>query len=446
MNPENGLQAKIINFSMNSEAICASAARISTTKGNAIDIFENAKDHLSNQALIKKVLASGHKSFIEHAVFTIALCNVSAFVEQFFIECRLASFTIKSRRYVDFSKLGYYIPPDLTDESKKSYCKYMDTMFEAYQTLIENGIPKEDARFLLPYSFNSNFYCTINARELSHLIHTMKYGRGYNIPELRILADQLTSQIESLFPCLISEFKYPFTEHFLIENTDVQSPISYIKDQKIGTVRLVDSPSDPLEKLTLAYHIKNGSSTQPFDINMLLKSARPRELEQLSYTFLICNITLSGITHFVRHRMQSIIIPSIQSINHNKYIVPASLHDNLLEYYKQILETANTFVKQLPANPQLEAYHYYYALSGNVMDIMTTINARELKLFIELRSCNRAQWEVRDISIKMLEQLRNHFPELFNCFGPSCYTKGSCPEGNLSCGNMKQVITQFEKL
>ena len=52
----------------------------------------------------------GHMSFIEHATFTIAFENVSAFVEQFFIEFRLASFTIKSRRYVDFGKMGFYIP------------------------------------------------------------------------------------------------------------------------------------------------------------------------------------------------------------------------------------------------------------------------------------------------------------------------------------------------
>jgi thymidylate synthase ThyX len=32
-------------------------------------------------------------------------------VEQYFIERRLASFTVKSRRYVDFSGLGYHIPP-----------------------------------------------------------------------------------------------------------------------------------------------------------------------------------------------------------------------------------------------------------------------------------------------------------------------------------------------
>ena len=78
-------QAKIISCNKNNVEICASAARISTTKGNSVEIFEKAANNTKNQELINKVLMSGHKSVIEHAVFTIAFCDVSAFVEQFFI-------------------------------------------------------------------------------------------------------------------------------------------------------------------------------------------------------------------------------------------------------------------------------------------------------------------------------------------------------------------------
>ena len=128
---EKELHAKIVSCNANSEEVCASAARISTTAGDAHKIFENARENPKNRALIGKVLASGHKSLIEHAVFTIAFRDVSVFVEQFFIECRLASFTVKSRRYVDFSALGYYVPPDLEGEDLRQYRDYMDGLFRA---------------------------------------------------------------------------------------------------------------------------------------------------------------------------------------------------------------------------------------------------------------------------------------------------------------------------
>lgn len=96
---------------------------------------------------------------------------------------------------------GYYVPDEIEENSEAAefYRTYMDELFAAYHALLEDGIPKEDARFLLPYSFCSNFYCTINARELSQLIREMLSGRGANVPELQNLAHQLIMQMKD-FP------------------------------------------------------------------------------------------------------------------------------------------------------------------------------------------------------------------------------------------------------
>ncbi len=442
---------KIINFNMNDSEICASAARISTTTGDAIEIFEGSKSKNKNIKLIKKVLKSGHKSIIEHAVFTIAFCNVSAFVEQFFIECRLASFTVKSRRYVDFSKLGYYIPKDLEGEACSHYCQYMDKLFSAYQFLLEKGVPKEDARFLLPYSFNSNFYCTINARELAHCIGAIRYGRGIGITELQDIADQIERQMESIFPGLLMEIKYEVTNNKIEKQTKesfcIEDSVSIITPCEAGNVKILDQPSDALKTLETAYRI-NHPGVDTYDWKKILDSDRPRELEQLCYSFIISDITLSGITHIVRHRMQSIIIPSIQNINHSRFIIPETIKDDneLEDIYIHTLEWANKKLKQIIEFDILKRYSYYFALSGNTMDIMTTINARELNTIIKLRACNRAQWEIRKIAIEILKHLRGSCPELYKRFGTSCYVSGFCPEGNLTCGRKDYMIKHFMDL
>ena len=54
---EKSSQAKIISWNMNHGEICASAARISTTKGNAAEILEKAKENEKNGELVQKVLA-----------------------------------------------------------------------------------------------------------------------------------------------------------------------------------------------------------------------------------------------------------------------------------------------------------------------------------------------------------------------------------------------------
>ena len=76
----------------------------------------------------------------------------------------------------------------------------------------------------------------------------------------------------------------------------------------------------------------------------------------------------------------------------------------------------------------------YLALSGHVMDILIEMNARELLHFIKLRTCTRAQWEIRNVARAMLNQLKEYDEDIFWVFGPSCYVDGKCPEGRLSCG------------
>lgn len=446
---ERKLHAEIISYNLHNEAVCASAARISTTAGDACEIFENARENPKNRALIQKVLASGHKSLIEHAVFTLALRDVSVFVEQFFIECRLASFTVKSRRYVDFSSLGYYVPPELEGGDLALYRRYMDGLFAAYGDLLEAGVPREDARFLLPYAFHSNFYCTLNARELGHVLCEIRYGRGRGIPELQNLADELTEQLEEQFPCLLPELRRPPQDNSAAGTIPLRcsqpSPV-YLSREEIGGVTLLSAPAEPMKLLEAAHRIQHPGGETPFDIAALTASQRPRALEQLAYTFTISNVTLSGVTHLVRHRMQSIMVPSIETVDHGKFIVPDTIAASpaLLDRYRRAIEDAYGIVTQLSG--ALKACHYYFALSGNVMDVITTMNARELQWFIRLRSCNRAQWEVRDIAVELLRQLRHSFPELFNQFGPGCFVSGSCPEGRLTCGQREAVAARFRDL
>ena len=191
--------AKIIASSTAGEQVCASAGRISTTQGSALEVFARSENKENNGSLITKVVASGHESVIEHARFTVAFDNVSVCTEEFVIEFRLASFTVQSRRYVDYSNAGFCTPP-LPDALRSRYQTHMQSLFDTYADLLSLGIPKEDARFVLPYCFRSNFYCTLNARELMHMIAAMLWGRGAAFPELKALGESLKTQFEHFFP------------------------------------------------------------------------------------------------------------------------------------------------------------------------------------------------------------------------------------------------------
>lgn len=438
-------KAEIISFNTDNDAVCAASARISTTEGNSAEIFLKSQNNEKNSGLIRKVLASGHRSVIEHAVFTVALTNVSVYVEQFFIESRLASFTVKSRRYVDFSNTGYFIPQNLGTESAALYKEYMDEAFSAYARLLELDVPKEDARFLLPYSFFSNFYCTLNARELIGLINSIRNGRGKHCEELQNIAEQLIEQLQSIFPCIAGEFYPRENGAFAGENAAFEQ-MSILGENETGKVELVNSPKEPAKLLEISLKATGESAKTPKE---LLSDRRPRALEQLNYSFLIKDVTLAGITHIVRHRMQSVIVPPIETaVPQRRVVLPKTVEQNpkAREIYEQTLAKCDRLLAQALNNDELRAHIQYFALSGNLLDVMTTMNARELLLFIRLRACSRAQWEVRGISERMLKLLRRDFPELFGLYGPSCYVLGSCPEGRMCCGRQQEMLEKFGKM
>ncbi len=88
-------------------AMISAGGRISTMEGTAGQIWQKSLElgEEKNERLIGKVVSSGHTSVLEHGYVNLSFEDVSVFAEQFLIEFRLASFTVKSRRYVDFFEL-----------------------------------------------------------------------------------------------------------------------------------------------------------------------------------------------------------------------------------------------------------------------------------------------------------------------------------------------------
>lgn len=68
----------------------------------------------------------------------------------------------------------------------------------------------------------------------------------------------------------------------------------------------------------------------------------------------------------------------------------------------------------------------------------------ELLEFLRLRTCTRAQWEIRAHAIEALRLLRGAAPEIFKFYGPSCFVD-NCPEGRMSCGRMAEMQERFSK-
>ncbi|MGN0467903.1 MAG: FAD-dependent thymidylate synthase [Acutalibacteraceae bacterium] len=448
----------IIGLSDTDEKVCAAAGRISTQSGTALEIMEKSQDKEKNAKLISKVTASGHTSTVEHTFFNLAFENVSVVVEQFMIEFRLASFTVKSRRYVDFSSSGYYVPDFENEDCKKKYIKHMDSLFALYGELTKGGVAKEDARFVLPYCFYSNFFCSLGGRELINVLRAMLFGRGSKIHEVHKLGTELLAQCKEKAPGIFGNFEKQYSAYNDETNLDFIDDKKEENMQSVEILSYTPDAADVVAKCALinekglsikeAEEIISDSKTKEKIIDAVLASSRPRPLESINYTVRFNDVSLSTLTHFSRHRMQSLLVPSLNSCDRTKYIIPKSIYDNkdLLEKYCSAFSRTQELLTYLQNSGCSESETVYCLLSGNTLDIVSTMNGRELELFMKLRTCTRAQWEIRELSVELLKQLRVLCPEIFKKFGPSCFRNGFCPEGKLTCGKMNEIKKLFLNL
>ena len=76
----------------------------------------------------------------------------------------------------------------------------------------------------------------------------------------------------------------------------------------------------------------------------------------------------------------------------------------------------------------------YVLANATETKILVTMNARSLMHFFNLRCCNRAQWEIREMAHRMLELVKPTAPFVFMDAGAPCI-RGNCPEGKMTCGN-----------
>lgn len=443
---QNETGALILSETKNGERIVSCGGRISTRPGTAIELYRKATDKTKNLNLISKVVASGHKTILEHHYFNIAFNNVSIFVEQYLIEFRLASFTIKSGRYVNFSNAGFNLPDDFSEDQKKMLKSHYKSMFKTYDKFVQAGVPVEDARFVLPYGLKTNIYISLNARELIHIICSMIYGRGKHYHEIYELGNQLKSQFDERYPGLIETNAKYYTDE--LDNVLNITPSPCQKIEYVShSASLIAHPENASQSLEKFAHI---SGYKNFDFKTALKDDKmAKMLEHFNYTFTVENFALIILKHYSRHRMQSLsTMPIVKMANINKFVIPESISSN--EELKKDFEKAikanrkiyNTLI-DAKINPYLLIYVTPHATA---IDFVSTINARELLHLCNLRTCNRAQWEIRNLATTMLAELKKVDPEMFKFYGPSCFTFGVCPEGRLCCGKQQEMKEKFENL
>lgn len=222
-------------------------------------------------------------------------------------------------------------------------------------------------------------------------------------------------------------------------------------------VELIDYTSDPERNVAVAARLcysKKGAReieknmTREEIERLVRKVINLGHTSTLEHTYFYFHVQCSRVTshQLVRQRIGTSYSQRSQRYvteDNFAYVVPPSVKrnnkalklfcekmDDLQEVYKQLLEADI---------PEEDARYILPTIKTN---LMVSYNARSLLHFFKLRCCTRAQWEIRSLANQMLQKVRKVAPVLFEKAGPPCVTDHYCPEGDMSCGRINDILTQ----
>lgn len=164
------MDVRLLYHTPEPERAVAAAARLCYAPVGAADLHEALSEEAIRRVL-KTVITSGHLSALEHASYTFAIDGVSRALTHQLVRHRLASYNQQSQRYVRYDEPPVFIEPPSVAADAEAHSRFeaaVNDAFEAYRSLIELGIPAEDARYLLPNAMETKIVVTMNVRELLH--------------------------------------------------------------------------------------------------------------------------------------------------------------------------------------------------------------------------------------------------------------------------------------
>lgn len=162
------MNVTLISITGNAEDVIEFAGRVCYRTGDS-EVGSGLKR--GRERFIRARIQQGHLSLLEHASATFLIEGISRACSHQLVRHRLASYSQESQRYVPQGDEDAVMPPSVAQnrDARTEFSFAMTVMREAYEKLLELGIPKEDARFILPNAMATRLVFTANFRELLHI-------------------------------------------------------------------------------------------------------------------------------------------------------------------------------------------------------------------------------------------------------------------------------------
>ena len=161
----------------------------------------------STVPFIRKLIASGHESILEHVSISVRfICDRG--VSHELVRHRIAAYTQESTRYVDYSRRGMeVIAPVFWQPKSTQWNIWENAMLAAegaYNHLLLGASPQQ-ARSVLPNSLKTEIVATMNIRQWRHVLRQRTSTKAH--PQMRQVMLLLLGQLQSALPILFEDIQ-----------------------------------------------------------------------------------------------------------------------------------------------------------------------------------------------------------------------------------------------
>ena len=169
-------------------------------------------------------------------------------------------------------------------------------------------------------------------------------------------------------------------------------------------------------------------------------------LEHATFTFEISGVSRSCSHQLVRHRNTSFNQKSQRYVDEEnfEYVTPDVIasYEDADDLFDLAMADANDSYKVIKealmdaGYPEKIAQENARAVLPNACatSLVMTMSLRQIYNFLDIRLCNRAQDEIREVATRIYDIMRSNFPKLMRRRFPICEMTGFCPEGAMGCG------------
>lgn len=198
------MNVQLLTWTPVPDKVVATAAKLCYSDSDINSLMDNLTEEKTAK-FIDMLVSIGHESPIEHVSFTFGIEGISRACSLQLVRHRIASYSQRSQRYVSEAQFDFITPPLIESDPDLNalYFEYMMRTQQFYEYLVDHGIPKEDARYILPNACSTSIVVTMNARSLFNFFKHRCCNRAQE--EIRNLANEMLRLCKEVAPQI---FKY----------------------------------------------------------------------------------------------------------------------------------------------------------------------------------------------------------------------------------------------